>query len=254
MNEKLKLLKEKLAELSDLIYTAAVLDWDQQVNMPPGGAEERGNQLGTVARIIQEKATAPELGKLLDDLLPYANSLDADSDDARIIKVNRKDFEKATHVPPAFVEKNAQTTTTAQQSWREARQKSDFAIFRPDLEKVMELRKEYISFFPGVDHPYDALLDDFEPGMKTADVKVIFAGLRPKQVELIHAIAAKPQVDDSFLHQPLMRRNSGRSGWTSSPSLATTGTGDARIKPRTHSPPTSGSTMCVSRHAWHLIF
>jgi len=202
MEEKKKLLKEKLAELSDLIYTAAVLDWDQQVNMPSGGAEERGNQLGTLARIIQEKATAPELGKLLDDLLPYADSLDPDSDDARIIKVNRKDFEKATHVPPAFVEKNAQATTTAQQSWREARQKSDFAIFRPDLEKVMDLRKEYISFFPSVDHPYDALLDDFEPGMKTADVKVIFASLRPKQVELIHAIAAKPQVDDSFLHQP----------------------------------------------------
>jgi carboxypeptidase Taq len=90
----------------------------------------------------------------------------------------------------------------AQQAWMEARQKSEFAIFQPHLEKVIGLRKEYITFFPDVDHPYDALLDDFEPGMKTADVKAIFDGLRPKQVELIQAIAGKPQVDDSFLHQP----------------------------------------------------
>ena len=201
MEEKLKQLTDKLAELSDLFYTSAVLGWDQQVYMPPGGAEERGNQLGTLARITQEKATSPELGKLLEDLIPFAESLDPDSDEARIIKVNKKDFNKATRVPPEHVEKFAQVTTMAQQAWVEARQKSNFSIFLPHLKKVIELRKEYISFFPEVDHPYDALLDDFEPGMKTAEVKAIFGELRPKQVELIRAIAGRPQVDDSFLHQ-----------------------------------------------------
>jgi carboxypeptidase Taq len=83
----------------------------------------------------------------------------------------------------------------------EARQKSDFSIFQPHLEKIVELRRRYAAFFPGVDHPYDALLDDFEPGMKTEDVKAIFTALRPQQVELIQAIAGRPQVDDSFLHQ-----------------------------------------------------
>lgn len=202
MEEKLKQLKEKLAELSDLNFASALLGWDQQVYMPPAGAEERGNQLGTLARIIQEKATTPEMGKLLDDLLPYAESLDPDSDDARIIKVTRKDYEKATRVPPEHVEKFARMTTVAQQIWVEARQKSDFSLFQPYLEQVLDLRKEYITFFPEVEHPYDALLDDFEPGMKTAEVKAIFAGLRPKQVELIRAISGKPQVDDAFLHQP----------------------------------------------------
>jgi carboxypeptidase Taq len=202
MEEKMKQLKDKLGELTDLSFAGAVLSWDQQVNMPVGGAEARGNQMGTLARITQEKATSAELGKLLDDLMSYANSIDPDSDDARIIKVSKVDFEKATRVPPEFVEKFTQATTIAQQVWVEARQKSDFSLFLPQLEKVIELRKEYISFFSHLDHPYDALLDDFEPGMKTADVKAIFDSLRPKQVELIHAIARKPQVDDSFLHQP----------------------------------------------------
>ena len=249
MEEKFKQLSEKLAELSDLVYASAVLGWDQQVYMPPAGAEERGNQLGTLARIIQEKATAPELGKLLEDLMPYAESLDPDSDEARIIKVNRKDFDKATRVPPEHVEKFAQVTTMAQQVWMEARQKSDFSLFQPHLEKVLELRREYITFFPDVEHPYDALLDDFEPGMKTSEVKAIFEGLRPKQVELIRAIAGKPQVDDSFLHQPFDEKkqwdfgtevitkfgydwNRGRQDKTAHPFTTDFGVNDVRITTR----------------------
>ena len=249
MEEKMRQLKEKLAELSDLNFAAALLGWDQQVYMPPAGAEERGNQLGTLARIIQEKAIAPELGKLLDDLMPYAESLDPDSDDARIIKVSRKDYEKATRVPPEHVEKFARLTTVAQQVWTEARQKSDFSLFQPYLEQVLDLRKEFITFFPNVEHPYDALLDDFEPGMKTAEVKTIFAGLRPKQVELIRAISGKPQVDDSFLHQPFDEKkqwnfgmevitkfgydlNRGRQDKTAHPFTTEFGVNDVRITTR----------------------
>jgi carboxypeptidase Taq len=82
----------------------------------------------------------------------------------------------------------------------EAKTKSEFAIFQPHLEKVVDLSREYVTFFPPADHPYDILLDDYEPGMKTAEVQAIFDELRPQQVELLKAIAARPQVDDSFLH------------------------------------------------------
>ena len=104
-------------------------------------------------------------------------------------------------VPSEFVAKQAIVTTKAFEAWAEARGKSDFSIFRPCLEEVLDLVKEYISFFPPADHPYDTLLDDYEPAMKTADVKVIFDSLRPKQVELIKAIASRPQVKDAFLHK-----------------------------------------------------
>ena len=170
--------------------------------MPPGGAEGRGYQLALLERLAHERGTSPELGKLLDELKPYTATLDPDSDNARLVLVTARNFAKATQVPQGHIVEFARATTLAQQAWVEARQESDFSIFQPHLEKIVALRQEYASFFPDFDHPYDALLDDFEPGMKTADVKAIFEGLRPKQVELIKAIADQPQVDDSFLHQP----------------------------------------------------
>jgi carboxypeptidase Taq len=202
MEEKIQQLRTILAEISDLNYASALLGWDQQTYMPPGGAEARGNQLALLGRLAHERATSPELGKLLDDLKSYASALEPDSDDTCLVKVTARDYAKATRVPSRHIVELSQVTTLAQQAWVEARQKSDFSIFLPHLEKVVALRQEYASFFPDFDHPYDALLDDFEPGLKTADVKVIFEGLRPKQVELIKAIASKSQVDDSFLHQP----------------------------------------------------
>ncbi len=201
MEQKLSQLKTILAEIADLGGAAALLGWDQQTYMPPGGAEARGNQLGTLQRLAHERQTSPESGKLLEELKPFMATLDPDSDDARLVKVVARDYEKATRVPSEWVVEFAQVTTMAQQAWMEARSKSDFSIFFPHLEKIVGLAHRYVSFFPQADHPYDALLDNFEPGMKTADVKVIFDALRPKQVELIKAIAQKPQVDDSFLHQ-----------------------------------------------------
>ncbi len=201
MEEKLAQLKNKIAEISDLNQVGALLGWDQQTYMPPNGAEARGNQQALIGRLAQEWSTAPELGKLLDELKPYAETLDPDSDDARFIKVSARDFAKATCVPTEYVVEFAKVTTQANQAWIDARQKSDFSIFQPHLEKIVELRRKYATFFPQFEHPYDALLDDFEPGMKTEDVKTIFTSLRPKQVELIQAISEQKPVDDSFLHQ-----------------------------------------------------
>jgi carboxypeptidase Taq len=202
MEEKMKQLREVLAEISDFKNIKALLDWDQQTYMPRGGAEGRGNQMALIGRLEHERFTSSELGKLLEDLKPYVENLDPDSDEARIVKVTTRNYEKAVRVPTRHVVDFTQAKTLGQQAWMEARAKSDFAIFRPHLEKIVALRQEYAGFFPNFEHPYDALLDDFEPNMKTADVKLIFDGLRPKQVELIKAIAGKPQVDDTFLHQP----------------------------------------------------
>ena len=199
MGEKLSKLKELLGEVSDLNKAASVLSWDQQVNMPPGGSEGRGQQLATLGKIAQEKFTADEIGKLLDDLKQeYA---DGDSDDAAMIRVAARNYAKAIRVPAEFVAEQAIVSTKAFEAWVDARRKSDFSIFLPHLEKNVELVKKYVSFFPPADHPYDTLLDDYEPGMKTAEVKAIFDGLRPKQVKLIKAIAATKQVKDDFLHK-----------------------------------------------------
>jgi len=201
MEEKLNQLKMTLAEINDLGQVAGLLGWDQQVNMPQGAAEARGNQMGTMQKLIHQKSIAPELGQLLDDLSTTAKDLDPDSDEARLVKVAKRDYEKATKVPPEFTEKFAKITAMAHGAWAEARATNDFSKFQPKLEEILELTRELAEYFAPYDHPYDPLFDQFEPGMKTTEVKVIFDALRPQQVELIKAIAESPQVNDSFLYQ-----------------------------------------------------
>jgi len=199
MQEKLSKLKVLLAEVADLQAASSVLGWDQLVNMPEGGAEDRGDQIATLERIIHIKSTSDEIGQLLDDLVGSIKDLDADSDNARLVKVAKREFDKATKVTPEFVSEFARESTVAQSVWEKAKKASDFKSFQPHLEKLVDLRRQYADFFKPWDHVYDPLLDDFEPGMKTAEVQEIFNSLRPKQVELIKAISEKPQVDKSFL-------------------------------------------------------
>jgi carboxypeptidase Taq len=204
MHPSLNQLKTTLAEIADINRAIAVLAWDQETYMPSGAAESRGDQLATLGRISHIKFTAPEMGELLETLKRETASLDPDSDEARLVKITAHNYEKATRVPSDFVAEVAKVTSLAHEAWVKARKESNFAIFQPHLEKIVELNRRYVGFFPPADHPYDVLLDDYEPGMKTADVKAIFAALRPQQVALIQAIAARPQVDDAFLrlHYP----------------------------------------------------
>src|SRR5215207_4754392 len=199
MSEKLEQLKEKIGEVMDIGRVISVLSWDQQVNMPPGGNEARGQQLATLSKIAQEKFITDENGQLIEDLKQEFAGADPDSDEAALIRVTARNYDKARRVPPEFISEQALVSSKAFEAWVEARSKSDFSIFQPHLEKVVELVRKYVSFFPPADHPYDTLLDDYEPGMKTADVQTIFNGLRPKQVKLIKAIAASRQVKADFL-------------------------------------------------------
>ena len=199
MEEKFKQLKNLLAEISDLVAASALMGWDQQVNMAPGAAEDRGAQISTLERIIHIKATSQELGGLITDLEGEVQKLDADSDNARLVKVARRDYDKRTKVPTEYVAEMARVSSVAQTVWEKAKKESNFSLFHPHLEKLVGLRRQYADFFAPYTHIYDPLLDDFEPGLKTADVKSIFDGLRPKQVALIQAISQKPQMDSSFL-------------------------------------------------------
>ena len=202
MQEKLEQFKHRMMEITDLGRAEALLGWDQQTYMPRGGAEDRGNVLETVAGLSHRMFTSPEMGEMLAELVPYAENLDPDSDDACLIKRTAHDYEKMTRVPGEWVAEFARITTLAQVAWEEAKTENRFEVFQPHLEKVVELRRAYADFFKPYDHVYDALLDDFEPGMKTSEVQAIFDALRPQQVQLLKEIAAQPVVDDAFLHIP----------------------------------------------------
>jgi carboxypeptidase Taq len=249
MQEKISTLKTILAECQDLNYTIALLDWDQQVNLPSGGAEERGYQLSTLSAIAHDKFTSPEVGRLLDDLKPETAGLDPDSDDARLVKVTARNYNKQVRVPSELVAEFARATTAGHQAWIKARSANDFASFQPFLETILDLRRRYADCFTPYNHVYDPLLDDFEPGMTTEDVKKIFAVLRPRQVELIQSIAARPPIDDAFLTQDfdthkqwdfgveVMRKigfdfDRGRQDTSAHPFTTSFGIGDVRITTR----------------------
>lgn len=201
MEEKLHTLKSILAEVSDLQYAAALLEWDQQCYMPDGGGETRGYQLSTLQRLAHERFTSDEVGGLLEDCAALVKDLDPDSNDARLVKVTNRLYDKRTRVPASLVGEFFEAVGKAHTIWVQARAENNFAKFKPILEQIVDLRRQYAACFQPYEHVYDALLDDFEPGMKTAEVQAIFEKLRPQQVELIQAIRAQPQVRNDFLFQ-----------------------------------------------------
>ncbi|HEX9617345.1 MAG TPA: carboxypeptidase M32 [Anaerolineales bacterium] len=194
-------LKCILNEVADINHTIGLLIWDQQTCMPPGGSQGRGHQLETLTRLSHLRFTSEEVGQLLEDLKPYAAGLDPDSDEARLINVTARLYDKRTREPADFVGEFARVASDAHLVWEEARAESNFAKFQPHLERIVEMRRRYADFFAPYEHVYDPLLDNFEPGLKTAEVQEIFSALRPQQVALIQAIQERPQVGDSFLHQ-----------------------------------------------------
>jgi carboxypeptidase Taq len=201
MEQKFLELKTRLAEIHDLNKIGWVLGWDQRTMMPPRGAAVRAEQLATLQRVAHEKFTADEIGRLLDDLRPYEESLPYDSDEASLIRVARRDYEKARRVPGELRAEISRTASIATEVWVEARRASDFALFLPHLQKNVELKQRYIECFDPPDDPYDVLLDDYEPEMKTAEVRAVFDDLKRDLVPLIAAVReGGVQVDDACLH------------------------------------------------------
>ncbi|MCF6176346.1 MAG: carboxypeptidase M32 [Victivallaceae bacterium] len=199
MENKLALLKQQINEIYDLHYVLALLDWDQQTNMPSGGVENRASQSATLSKIAHQRLTADSIGELLDDLSDYQAELPPDSADACLLKIIRRDYNKQVKVPAELVEEFARITALGQQAWEMAREKDEFLLFQPHLEQIVANRQQYAECFAPYDNIYDPLLDDYEPEMSAAAVKVLFDKLRPQQVELVKAISEAGQVDNAFM-------------------------------------------------------
>jgi carboxypeptidase Taq len=199
--EKLQHLKTRLLEISDLNHINALLGWDQSTYMPPGGAEARGRQSALLAQMAQEKFVDKEVGRLLDDLRSYEESLPYESDDASLIRVARREYERAIKVPPKFIGELNEHGARSYQRWSEARPANDFSRVRDGLEKTLELSRQLAEFFPGYEHIADPLIDFADYGMKASSVRALFAELREKLVPIVRAITSQPPVDHSVLHK-----------------------------------------------------
>lgn len=250
MNEKkLNQLKELIYEINDINMAAALLRWDQETYMPKGGIQDRAEQLSTLSKISHEKFISPQIGELIKELKSEIKNLDDESDDVRLIKVLNRAYNKAVKVPSSLVAEISKACSIGQQTWAEAKKKSDFNLFKPCLGKIIKLKKEYAKLFSPYDSIYDPLLDDFEPGLKTADVKEVFNELRPQQIKFIQQIREKKEIDNSFLFREYdiekqwalgekvitsfgYNWNNGRQDKTAHPFTTNFGINDVRITTR----------------------
>ena len=199
--QKLQELKLRLLEISDLNNINALLGWDQSTYMPPGGAEARGRQSALLAQMAQEKFVDKEIGRMLDDLRPYEESLPYESDDASLIRVTRRDYERNLKIPPKFIGELNEHNAKSYQTWTEARPANDFSRTRDNLEKTLDLSRQLADFFPGYEHIADPLIDFADYGMKAASVRVLFAELRENLVPIVRAVTSQSPTDASVLHK-----------------------------------------------------
>jgi carboxypeptidase Taq len=268
---KLDELKQRLQEINDLGAAGALLGWDQQTYMPDGGSDARGRQRAMLGKLSHERSVDPALGKLIDELAPYADRLPYDSDDASLVRIARRDFEKAVKVPPEFVARSNAHGSTSYDAWTRAKPENDFARMVPILEKTIALSREYAGFFAPYKHIADPLIDDADPGMTTASIRKLFADLRSELVPIMHAVSEQPIVDDGCLHGSFAEprqidfdlsvidrlgydRRRGRLDKTHHPFCTKFSIGDVRITTRVNENDVSDSLFTMMHETGHALY
>ncbi|HXX84882.1 MAG TPA: carboxypeptidase M32 [Casimicrobiaceae bacterium] len=264
-------LKQRLQAIEDLRCAEAVLHWDESTYMPKGGAEARGRQAALLNSLAHERLIDPAIGRLLDSVTPWAETQGADSDAAALVRVTRRDHERATRVPTAFMRELTEHASASYHAWQRARPANDFATMRPMLEKTVELSRELAAFHPGYAHPFDPLIDLAEDGMTVRAVRALFAELRKGLVPLIEAICARPVLDDGCLRgdypeeaqrafgETVARAfgydfEHGRQDKTAHPFMIKLGQGDVRITTRYRSDDLSDGLFSTLHEAGHAMY
>ncbi|MEA2167173.1 MAG: carboxypeptidase Taq [Solirubrobacteraceae bacterium] len=254
-------LREQLAELADIQGAMAILSWDQNVCMPAAGHATRADQMATLERLAHTRLVSPDVARLLEALEPWAASEDPDSDDVRLVRVARRDHEKSAAVPEQLAVEMARAASNGYGAWLAARENGDFSRFAPALERQVELRRQYVACFTDAAHPYDVLLDDFEPGITLAEVRPLFATLVAGLQPLLAAANDVPnslQADDLPIadQRTLLREVLGLIGFdsdswrlddTAHPFAQSSGVGDVRITTR-YSATDLGSSLYSGLH------
>ena len=232
-------LKTRMAELSDLTALGRLAAWDQRTMMPPDGGPGRGEQLATLERLAHERATADEVGEWLEAL----EDADLDGLDAEIVRVARRDFDRARRVPADLAAELERASADGQTVWQAARAAGDFAAFAPSLRRNVELAREYAACFDDAARPYDALLADYDFGLTAARLQEVFGELAAELAPLVaEAPEGAPPVSAPLEAQRLAvpavlaRIGAGDDGWriddSAHPFSVGVGRGDSRVTTR----------------------
>jgi carboxypeptidase Taq len=175
-------------EISTLRGISGLLDWDLQTYMPKDSAKDRAEQTAIISKMAHEKITSEELKRSIVELMKPENLSKLEEKDRIVVERLSKDVEKISKLPTEFVEELSRVTSLAHIAWEEAKEKSDFSIFQPHLEKIIELKKKQASYLGLPGHPYNSLIDEFEEGMTVEVLTEKFSKLKKGLVELIKQI------------------------------------------------------------------
>jgi carboxypeptidase Taq len=265
-------LRDTLGEVTDLWRAAAVLRWDQETCMPPGGVEDRANQTATLSRLAHERFTSPEMARLLEEAEAEVAGLPPDDDDASLARVTRRDLDLQTRVPADLVADMARAAAEAQPVWHQAKDAGDWSLFVPAMERTVELHGRLTEALGYGERPYDALIEASEPGLTTSRVEGLFAEIRTAIAPLVAGISAHAgRVDAAVLDRPFDERRQlafaldtithlgydlerGRQDVSAHPFCTSFGPGDVRLTTRTG--PTLGDSCLYSsiHEAGHAMY
>ncbi len=234
-----------LASCSDL------LEWDEETFMPRGGVEHRAEQMSLLAGMLHDRGADPRFGELLDRVEGTELVADPDSPSAVNIRELRREYERERKLPKDLVEESARVATLASQAWVDAREAADFKLFAPWLDRIFGLARVEADAVGFQESRYDAMLEDYEPGMTTREVTVLFTGLKPELIRLVGELSTPSSVPAHVLRRefPIDRQKlfaeavaaalgfdleRGRIDTASHPFCTAIGPGDIRIAVRYH--------------------
>lgn len=235
-----------LAKLADISFANALLQWDQEVYMPEKGAAARASQQATLSGLAHEVATSAEGEAIVNTLL---NDESLDATQKSNVQRTAIDIAKRKKFSREFVEEMSHAISDGFVTWQTAKRDNNYSLFAPKLQRLIELKRREAEITGYTAHPYDALLDDYEPGATTADVKAVFDNLKPQLKLLLDKISAAKQHDDSFfkLHYDKQKQwdfgidllkqmgydfTAGRQDISSHPFTVSFGSGDVRVTTR----------------------
>jgi len=193
-----KKFEEKYTKLADVSYAIAVLNWDQETYIPQKGSEKRAQQIATLSGMAHKMATNKKLGKILKKLKKDDSLSEIEK---KNVKLALKDFKISTKFSTEFVMKESKAISTAFQAWIKARKEDNFDIYIPALTEIVKIQREKAEILGYKEHPYNALMDQFEPGATVKEIDTLFADVKEKLTPFTEKIFAQAKPNNSFMFQ-----------------------------------------------------
>jgi carboxypeptidase Taq len=250
MKQQLQAFKDYVREMGKLGAATALLHWDQQTYIPKKGYEGRAEVIGKLARMTFEMLVSPQMAEFIDELDRPEVKNGLSEQDRAMVRVLAKEHRRRKAIPPDLYEQFVVTTSKAQAVWQEARAKSDWGLFQPYLEKIVEFSRQFAELYGYEENPYDALLEDYEPGMTARELEGIIAKLREELVPFVRRLmeeGKRPRTDFLQGEFPVEKQKeltlralramgydfeAGRQDTTVHPFTITIGPGDVRVTTR----------------------